>query len=105
MMRDIKINKDKIGKNKPAHNYELHIDTAKNEPEITKDSEKQWEKDHGTKVEIELEGKYQKGKRSVSEYLKQTAISNPHINIFFKEPDESITKYIRTTKELIWRLL
>jgi len=90
----------KIGKNRPAHNYELHIDTSKNEPEITKDLEIEWEKEHGTKIEIDLEGKYQKGKRSVSEYLKQTAISNPHVNIFFKEPDGTETQYIRVTKDL-----
>ncbi len=90
----------KIGKNKPAHNYELHIDTSKNEPEITKDIEVKWEKDQGTKIEIDLEGKYQRGQRSVSEYLKQTAISNPHINILFKEPDGTKTEYLRATKEL-----
>ncbi len=90
----------KIGKGKPAHNYELHIDTSRNEPEITKDLELEWEKDKGTKIEINLEGKYQRGQRSVSEYLKQTAISNPHINIKFKEPDNTITEYIRATKDL-----
>lgn len=90
----------KIGKNNPAHNYELHIDTSRNEPEITKDLEIEWKSDHGTKIEIDLEGKYQRGQRSVAEYLRQTAISNPHINIFFKEPDGTEISYLRSTKDL-----
>ena len=90
----------KIGKGMPAHYYELHIDTSKNEPEISKDIEVDWDGDHGTKVELQMEGKYQKGKRSVSEYLKQTAISNPHVNLSFKEPDGTKTDYLRVTKTL-----
>ena len=90
----------KIGKGKPAHYYEIHIDTSKNEPEIAKDIEVDWNGEHGTKVELEMEGKYQKGKRSVSEYLKQTAISNPHVNLSFKEPDGTKTEYLRVTKTM-----
>ena len=90
----------KIGKNRPAHNYELHIDTSKNEPEIIKDVEIEWEKDHGTRIELILEGKYKRGKRSVSEYLKQTAISNPHVNLKFIEPDKTEVEYLRVTKDL-----
>ena len=33
-----------------------------------------------------LEGKYQKGKQGVEEYLKQVAISNPHAEIVYISP-------------------
>tara|TARA_Y100000310_G_scaffold159627_1_gene159264 strand:- start:26782 stop:28353 length:1572 start_codon:yes stop_codon:yes gene_type:complete len=90
----------KISPKKPAHYYELHIDTKKNEPETITDKEIEWKKDHGTKVEIELEGLYQKGKQSVDEYLKQTAIINPHLSLTYHTPDKQIIKFPRATNEL-----
>ena len=76
----------KIGKNKPAHHYELKIDINKNEPEIIKDEIVDFSVEHGTKVEIELEGKYQKGRQGVDEYLKQVAIANPHAEVTYINP-------------------
>ena len=69
----------KIHPDKPAHYYELKINTQKNEPEIVKEKEVEWNKEHGTKIEIDLEGTYQAGGQSVDKYLKQTAIVNPHL--------------------------
>jgi DNA topoisomerase-6 subunit B len=40
----------------------------------------------GTSVSIELEGKYQKGRGSVDEFLELTAIANPHARITFVPP-------------------
>lgn len=76
----------KIGKNKPAHYYELKIDINKNEPQILRDQIVDLPFDHGTKVVIELEGKYQKGRQGVDEYLKQVAIANPHVEIIYINP-------------------
>jgi len=90
----------KIGKNKPASYYELHLDTSKNEPEITKELEIEWSKEHGTRVEMEMEGKYQRGKRSVSEYIKYTAVSNPHATLTLIEPDGTRLEYPRATDQL-----
>jgi len=89
----------KISPKKPAHYYELHIDTQRNEPEIIKEEVVEWEKKHGTKVELELEAKYQKGKQGVFEYLKQTAIANPHIELSYKGPDEKV-QFPRATNSL-----
>ena len=72
---------------KPAHYYELHLDTQKNEPEVVVDREVAWEKEHGVKIELELEAKYQKGQQSIDEYLKQTAIVNPHLHLTYKNPE------------------
>src|SRR3989344_7756749 len=61
----------KISRNKPAHYYELQIDTKKNEPNVIKDMIIEWDKDHGTKVKIELEGFDQKRKKKKKEKIKK----------------------------------
>lgn len=76
----------KIHPNEPAHYYELKLDTQKNRPEIVKEEKKDWKKDQGTRVEIDLEASYQKGNQSIDEYLKQTAIVNPHATIIYTNP-------------------
>ncbi len=80
----------RISEKKPAHYYELHIDTRKNEPEIVKEEDVEWNKPHGTRVEIELEAKYLKGKQSVDDYLKETAVINPHATIIYFTPENEM---------------
>ncbi len=89
----------KIGPKKPAHYYHLHLNTAHNKPEILKDIEIEWDKDHGTKVEIEMEAKYLKGRSSVDEYIKLTAIANPHVTLKYLSPieKEDVVIYNRVT--------
>ncbi len=72
---------------KPPHYYEIQIDTRKNAPQIIMDRVVDWESPHGTKVEIELIGTYKKGRHSVDDYIRQTAIANPHCEIFYTAPD------------------
>jgi DNA topoisomerase-6 subunit B len=76
----------KTGSNQPAHYYELHIDIDNNKPEIVKDEVKEWGKHSGTRIELDLEGTYLKGSQSVDEYLKETAIVNPHVTIIYTNP-------------------
>ncbi len=90
----------KTGPRKSALFYELHVDTKTNDPEILKDQVVEWKKDHGTRIEIDLEAKYQKGKRGVEEYLKQTAIANPHVTITYSPPSGEEIKFLRATKEM-----
>ena len=90
----------KTSRNKPAHHYELEIDTKRNEPRIIADETVDWPVQRGTKVEIELEAKYQKGRQSVEEYLEQTAIANPHVLLQFVTPDGETKTYNRASKEL-----
>jgi len=90
----------KTSRSKPAHHYELEIDTKKNEPRIITDETVEWPVERGTKVEIELEAKYQKGRQSVEEYLEQTAIANPHVSLQFIPPKDEMTTYPRASKEL-----
>lgn len=86
-----------------AHHFELRINTTKNRPEIVKDEEMEWDHDHGTKVTIELEGRYQKGRQSVEEYLKQTAVANPHLKLEYYPPAGDPVFYKRATTELPYR--
>ncbi len=90
----------KISRSKPAHYYELEIDTKRNEPRIIVDETVEWKVDKGTKVDIELEAKFQKGRQSVEEYLEQTAIANPHVSLQFITPNGETKKYKRASKEL-----
>ncbi|MBK7405394.1 MAG: DNA topoisomerase VI subunit B [Phycisphaerales bacterium] len=80
-------------KGKPAHHLELAMDTSKNKPEVTVDIETEEFPDTssgtGTRVVIELEGRYVRGKASVEAYLEQTAIANPHAEIVFIPPDKA----------------
>src|SRR6188474_113827 len=65
----------RTGQGKPAHYYEIQIDTRKNVPQIISDKVVTWDPPHGTRVEIELVGTYKKGRRSVDDYIRQTAIA------------------------------
>ncbi|MBW2980372.1 DNA topoisomerase VI subunit B [Candidatus Woesearchaeota archaeon] len=76
----------RISPAKPAHYYELKIDTVQNKPDIGKEEEVEWKKEHGTKIELDLEGTYQKGDQSIDQYIKQTAIVNPHVTITYTNP-------------------
>ncbi|MEM8756610.1 MAG: DNA topoisomerase VI subunit B, partial [Planctomycetota bacterium] len=80
-------------KNKPAHHIELAMDTTKNKPEVTIDVETddfpETSSGTGTRVALQLEAKYTRGKTSVEAYLEQTAIANPHAEITFIPPDKA----------------
>ena len=90
----------KIGKGKPAHYFEIRIDTRKNQPEVVKDEVVEWASDHGTAVEIELEGTYKKGRRSVDDYIEQTALANPHATVVYRPPKDGEIRYERVAAEL-----
>ena len=64
----------------------VSIDIARNRPDIHKKKRLEWDRPHGTRVEMEMEGHYQKGPHSVEVYLKQTAIANPHVTITYQPP-------------------
>ncbi|MHC4571658.1 MAG: DNA topoisomerase VI subunit B [Planctomycetota bacterium] len=85
---------------KNAHHYHVKIDTTKNRPEVVLDEECDFELSTGTGVTITLEGKYQRGRQSVDEYIAQTAMANPHATIIYDAPDGNLYKYPRQSKEL-----
>jgi DNA topoisomerase-6 subunit B len=110
----------KVSANKPAHYYEIQIDTKKNEPQILngrgegvdvppgkKGAEAiakhgiEWvDQPHGTRVTIELAAKFVRGRGSVDEYLEQTAIANPHVTVHYIDPDGNAVDYLRSADRL-----
>jgi DNA topoisomerase-6 subunit B len=99
---------------KKAHHIELAMNTKTNRAEVTVDEETEdfpllrlrnltpgtrelsatgqflspADYRTGTSVSIELEGRYQKGRGSVDEFLELTAIANPHAKITFVPPSK-----------------
>ena len=84
----------------PAHYFEVQIDTKKNEPRIFENKKIDWESHRGTQVTLEIEGRYQKGRASVDEYLEQVAIANPHVTLVYHTPEGETREYRRTIHEL-----
>src|SRR5713226_5276458 len=83
-----------------AHYFEVQIDTKKNEPRIFESKKIDWEHPRGTQVTLEIEGRYQKGRASVDEYLEQVAIANPHVKLVYATPEGETREYQRTIHEL-----
>lgn len=80
--------------------FELSIDVAKNTPHvISNKSQKNPDKWHGIKIELEAEGKYTERQQSIPEYLKQTAIANPQAKIVYDGPNGKVA-FERVTNEL-----
>jgi DNA topoisomerase-6 subunit B len=90
----------RTGARAPAHYFEVQIDTKKNEPRIFESKKIQWESPRGTQVTLEIEGRYQKGRTSVDEFLEQVAIANPHVRLVYETPEGQTREYPRTIHEL-----
>ncbi len=110
----------KISPRKPAHYYVIRMDTKLNRPDILNgngegveippndigrkmviDQGLEWEEvPHGTRVTIELEAKFIRGRGSVDEYLEETAITNPHATLHYVDPDGMETTYPAGVSEL-----
>jgi DNA topoisomerase-6 subunit B len=90
----------KIGEGYPAHSCEVAIDTKRNLPEIIKEELGHWENPHGTKIKLTIEGRYTRGKQSVFEYLRNTALVNPHAAIFFEELNSQQYRFERIAQQL-----
>src|SRR2546425_2195282 len=84
----------------PAHYFEVQIDTKKNEPRILEKKQITWEAPRGTQVTLEVEGRYQKGRASVDEYVEQTIIANPHVRLTYVTPEGETKEYRRTFEQL-----
>lgn len=82
------------------HLFEVTVDTRKNQPLVLKEEKTEWEKAHGTRVEIEMEASYKKGRRSVDDYVEQTALSNPHCRVLYLPPGQETITYERAVHEL-----
>ncbi len=95
----------KIKSQSESHMFEIQIDAKKNAPVVIREDSIQWTnndipKEHGTKVEMEIEANYKKGSHSVDGYIFQTAIANPHADIIYYPPEGEFVKYERVSDSL-----
>ncbi len=81
-----------------AQYFELIVDTDSNEPEISVDTTTSWERPHGTRIELEMEANM-RARQQLHDYIKHTAVVNPHARIEFEEPRERL-KFERVTDQL-----
>ncbi|MCC6782608.1 MAG: DNA topoisomerase VI subunit B [Planctomycetes bacterium] len=92
--------KSKPGKRAKAWEFTIRIDTARNTP-VAVEKEIDWEgKDQGTRVEIDMEGEFRRGQKSVGEFLKLVAVANPHAKLSFHDPEGQTVVFEAATKEL-----
>ena len=92
--------RSKTAKDDVAYQIQLRIDTRKNKPDLIKEEFVPWDRPSGTRVEIALKGRYVGGKQSVAEYLRATAIVNPHARLVFQPPEGAAIVFERATEEL-----
>ncbi len=100
----------RTAKGKPCHHFELVIDTQRNEPKVRKDEVVEADFEHGTRVDIELEGNYRGGQHSVDNYIRQISLANPHAELVFAppittgdggmQPEEQWLRFPRVSQEL-----
>ncbi len=89
------------GENEVAWEMDIAVDTKTNRPIVTNDRAFPWmEKAHGTKIEYTTKGRYVTGRQSIFEYLKETAIVNPHARIEFHDPEGKIWTFERATETM-----
>lgn len=78
--------------------YELTIDTDKNEPNIRAEKEVEWDKEHGTRIELDMSANM-RARTQLHNYIKYTATVNPHARITFTEPSmDGVNVYERDAK-------
>ena len=85
---------------RPAHYFEVLLDVKGNKPDVPVQETREWDHGRGTRVEIEMKAKYQRGQRSVDTYLACTAVANPHVTLRYRDPDGVWTIYERASKTL-----
>ncbi len=92
--------KTRIGPDHPPYEVHLGIDTKNNKPDVQAEEIIEWDKEHGTRLEIRLEGRYTRGSQSIFEYMRTTSIVNPHAQLTLVEPDGTRTVFPRASEKL-----
>ena len=90
----------KVEEEEAAHVLDLVIDTQRNQPRVVSEDLLLWESPHGTRVELTLKARYVRGRQSPYEYLRGTAIVNPHARIVLVEPDGTRVTFERASSDL-----
>lgn len=88
----------RTGAKASAHRFELMIRTETNEPEIVSHEEIDWDRMHGTRLEIQFKSTLAAKKRLL-DYLRLTAIVNPHARVT-ADIDGEVTTFERVSSEV-----
>lgn len=97
--RDLEII-SKTGARRPANRVIMRIDTKLNEPMFKSEEEIEWEYDHGTQIVMVMAAVFKGGKHGIGEFLRQTALSNPHARFEFQPPRGERIYFERQVDEL-----
>jgi DNA topoisomerase-6 subunit B len=89
----------RTGPESPAQVFEVQIDIQTNEPRVISKKELEWDRTHGTRIQIEFKSSLAAKKRLI-EYLKYSSIVNPHARIRLELDDETIL-FDRVSDEVI----
>ena len=89
----------RTGAKEPAYKCEIQIKIETNEPDIISQQPIEWDRIHGTRVQIEFKSTMS-AKKKLLEYLKYTSIVNPHAR-FRVELDEEAFTFDRVSHEII----
>jgi DNA topoisomerase-6 subunit B len=82
-----------------ARRLEILIDIESNEPRIVSEEEMEWDRTHGTRIQIEFKSSLASKKRLI-EYLKYSSVVNPHARIRLELDDETLL-FDRVSDEVI----
>ena len=83
----------------PAHRFEIQIRIETNEPDIISEQPFEWDRTHGTRVQIEFRSTMS-AKKKLLQYLRYTSVVNPHARFRVELDDESFT-FERVSQEVI----
>jgi len=89
----------RTGAKESAHKFEIQIKIETNEPDIISQQPFEWDRIHGTRVQIEFKSTMT-AKKKLLEYLKYTSIVNPHARFRVELDDEAFT-FERVSQEVI----
>ncbi len=89
----------RTGAKESAHKFEIQIKIETNEPDIISEVPFEWDRIHGTRVQIEFKSTMS-AKKKLIEYLRYTSVVNPHARFRVELDDESFT-FERVSQEVI----
>ena len=86
--------------NGTVYEADISIDLKENQSKITNEKEFPGTM-RGTRIETHLKGlKYQKSEQGPDEYVRRTALANPHARIIYINPDKLKTVYDRVVEKI-----
>ncbi|MCL4376284.1 DNA topoisomerase VI subunit B [Candidatus Parvarchaeota archaeon] len=90
----------KIKSAKKAKMMKVQINILKNEPEVIEENDDDYPYESGTSIELEIEGLYVSGNKGLDEYVRRTALVNPHATLIYINPNGEKITYKRVIDSL-----